>query len=101
LRKQVEKKRKEGRERGDKQVVRSKMKRREAMPEGCVGERSVPERKHRRREAIKEHDVEKEVSREDTGEGSSRVVENEVRSPWIMRDGVESEEDEVQSSSNK
>lgn len=74
----IEKKRKEGRVRGVKQVVRSEMKKREDVPKGRVGERFVPKRSIEEERLLERCNVEKEVLREDTGEGISRVVENEV-----------------------
>jgi hypothetical protein len=55
----------------------------------CAGE------KHIRREVIKRHNINNDVSREDTRGSRNRVVEKEVRSPWIIRDVVESSKDEV------
>jgi hypothetical protein len=69
------------------------MKRKETMPEGCVEERFVPERS-KRREVIEETcDPRDEVSREDTRSSGSRIEENEVRSPWLVRHVVTSKED--------
>jgi hypothetical protein len=63
------------------------MKRREATPEGC-GRNIRAERSAKEERSSKRCSIENEVSREDTRGSSSRVVENEVRSPWLMRDGV-------------
>jgi hypothetical protein len=75
------------------------MKERRGVCQKGVGEIYVPERSVEEERLLKRHDVKNEVSREDTKGSSSRVVEKEVRSPWIIRDVVESMEDEVQSSS--
>jgi hypothetical protein len=42
------------------------------------------------------HIIRSKVSREDTRSSGSRVKEDEVRSPWLIRDVVTSEEDGAQ-----
>jgi hypothetical protein len=46
---------------------------------------------------LKSYDVRKRVSTKDTRSTRSRVGEDEVRSPWLIRDVVISEEGEAQS----
>jgi hypothetical protein len=71
------------------------MNRRGVMPEGCVGERVVPERSIGEERPSKRCSVKNEVSREDTRCSGSRVEESEVKSPWLIRDVVDLEENEV------
>jgi hypothetical protein len=56
-----------------------------------VGEISVPKRSIKEERLSKRHDIRIEVSREDTGGSGSRIEENKVKSPWIVRDVVTSE----------
>jgi hypothetical protein len=81
LRSQVEQRSIEKKSRGDKQVVRCKMKKREIMLELCVRERSMPERSAEEESSSKRHDIRIEVSREDTISSGSRIKENKVKSP--------------------
>jgi hypothetical protein len=60
----------------------------------------VPERSTKEESLSKGRCIEKYVSREDTGGSGRKFIENEARSPWLMRDGVESEEYEAHSSCN-
>jgi hypothetical protein len=63
------------------------------------GRKIVPERSTEEERSSKRCDIRNEVSREDTRSSGSRIEENEVRSPWLVRDVVTSEEDGAQSSS--
>jgi hypothetical protein len=72
------------------------MKRKETTLGGCVGDSVVPERSTKGDRSSKRHNIRSRVSSEDTRSSGSRVREDEVRSPWLLRDVVTSEEDEAQ-----
>jgi hypothetical protein len=59
------------------------------VKEICVPDRSAGEER-----SSKRHGIGNKVSREDIKGSSCRVVEKKVRSPLLMRNVVESEEDE-------
>jgi hypothetical protein len=73
------------------------MKRKETTPGGSAGESVVPERSTDEDRSVKRHDIRSRVSSEDTRSSGSRVREDEVQPPWLLRDVATSEEDEVQS----
>jgi hypothetical protein len=68
------------------------MKRRENTRRVC-GRNIYAREKHRRRKVVQETcDIRREVSREDTKSSGRRIEENKVRSPWLVRNVVTSEE---------
>jgi len=73
------------------------MKRKEATLGGCVGKSVVPKRSAKGDRPSKGHKVRSRVSSEDTRSSGSRVREDEVRSPWLLRDATTLKEDEAHS----
>jgi hypothetical protein len=69
------------------------------VPEEFAGERFVPERSTKEERSLKRRGIRNEVSRKDIGGSGSRIEENEVRYPWLVRYVVTSEEDGAWSSS--
>jgi len=80
--------------RGEGRGVKPRMRRKETTRGGCAGDSSMPERSTEGERSSKIHDIRSRVSSEDN---RSRVGEDEVRSPWFLRDVVTSKEDEAQS----
>jgi hypothetical protein len=71
------------------------MKRKDTALGGCVGENVVLESITKGDRLLKRNEVRSRVSNEDTRSCGSMVREDEVRSPWLLRDVAMSEENDV------
>jgi hypothetical protein len=75
------------------------MKRKETTPVECAGDNYVLQRSTKGERSSKRCNVRSRASSEDTNSSGSSVKEDEVKSPWLLRDVVTSDEDEAHSSS--